>query len=116
MLGNYEEFDQVQKKPIQVHKNYIMVQIKSGIIFIDQHQAHVRILYEKYLHNLKQSAELVQKQLFPITINIAKDKVSLFTDILPQMQSMGFEIQSFGGEAFIAVSYTHLTLPTIYSV
>ena len=101
LLGNYEEFDQVQKKPIQVHNNYIMVQIKSGIIFIDQHQAHVRILYEKYLHNLKQSAELVQKQLFPITINIAKDKVSLFTDILPQMQSMGFEIQSFGGETFI---------------
>jgi len=78
-----------------------MVQIKSGIIFIDQHQAHVRILYEKYLHNLKQRSELVQKQLFPITINVAKDKVSLFNDILPEMQSMGFEISSFGGETFI---------------
>ena len=101
LLNNYEDFDQSEKKPVQLHNNYIMVQIKSGIIFIDQHQAHVRILYEKYLHNLKQRTELVQKQLFPITINIAKDKISLFEDILPEMQSMGFEIQSFGGETFI---------------
>ena len=101
LLNNYDEFDQSEKKPVQLHNSYIMVQIKSGIIYIDQHQAHVRILYEKYLHNLKERTELVQKQLFPITINIAKDKVSLFEDILPEMQSMGFEIQSFGGETFI---------------
>ncbi len=90
-----------EKQPLQVHSSYILVQIKSGLIIIDQHQAHVRVLYEKYLENFSRTKELVQKQLFPITINMPKDKVAMFEEIIPDLKSLGFEIQTFGGETFI---------------
>lgn len=99
LLGSQLETE--EKNPIQVHQNYIMVQIKSGFIFIDQHQAHVRILYEKYLHNLNKNQELVQKQLFPLTVTISKEKISLYEDLMPDLKQLGFEVQSFGGETFI---------------
>lgn len=87
--------------PIQINCGYILVPIKSGFIIIDQHTAHVRILYEKYLHNLNKQHELVQKQLFPLTINIGKDKVAIFEEIISDIHKLGFEIENFGGQTFI---------------
>jgi len=101
ILGSSDNFQPEEKHPTQIHKSYIIVQIKSGLMIVDQHQAHVRILYEKYINNLNNSKELVQKQLFPITINISKDKISMFEDIIPDLNALGFEIQSFGGETYI---------------
>lgn len=101
LLGNCDNFDTDEKKPWQVHNSYIIVQIKSGLIIMDQHQAHVRILYERYLNNLARNKELVQKQLFPITINVSKDKIAMLEDLLPELHSLGFELQAFGGETYI---------------
>lgn len=101
LLGTASEFEQAEKQPMQLHNSYVMMQIRSGVIFVDQHQAHVRILYEKYLRTLSERKELVQKQLFPLTVQISKDKVSMFNDLLPELSAMGFEIQAFGGETFI---------------
>lgn len=99
LLGNQIEAD--DKVPTQLHSSYILVQIKSGIIIVDQHEAHTRVLYEKYLHNLNKQPELVQKQLFPITFSLGKEKTSLMLDLIPELQSLGFEIQEFGGDTFI---------------
>jgi DNA mismatch repair protein MutL len=99
LLGDQIETD--DKVPTQLHSSYILVQIKSGVILVDQHQAHSRVLYEKYLHNLNKQPELVQKQLFPITFSLGKDKTSLMLDLIPELQSLGFEIQEFGGDNFI---------------
>jgi len=101
LLSSAANVETEEKHPLQVHSSYIIVQIKSGLIIIDQHQAHARILYEKYLQNLSKKKELVQKQLFPITLNMSKDKVAVLEEILPDLKSLGFEIQSFGGETFI---------------
>jgi len=101
LLGSIEPLESAEKFPFQIHNSYIIVQIKSGLIIIDQHQAHVRVLYEKYLDNLSSKKELVQKQLFPITLNVSKDKVAVFIDLIPDLESLGFLIQSFGGDTFI---------------
>ena len=93
--------DADEKKPMQVHNSFIVSQIKSGIMIIDQHQAHVRILYERYLNNLEHRKELIQKQLFPITVEVGKENIGIFEDIVPQLSAMGFEINSFGGQTFI---------------
>ncbi len=93
--------DNEEKQPMQVHNSFIVTQIKSGIMIIDQHQAHFRILYERYLNNLEQHRELVQKQLFPITVEISKENTSVFEDIIPQLSALGFEINSFGGQTYI---------------
>jgi len=101
LLGNIDNLECAEKLPFQVHNSYIIVQIKSGLIIVDQHQAHVRVLYERYLDNLSNKKELVQKQLFPITLTIAKDKIAMFEDLIPDLKSLGFLIQSFGGDTFI---------------
>mgnify|MGYP000031961089 CR=1 FL=1 len=93
---------QAQKKPFQIHNRYIILQMKSGIAIIDQHLAHQRILYERYLKNLDRKERLVQKQLFPITIQISKDKHAIFKDLEVELSQLGFDIQSFGGTTYVA--------------
>ncbi len=93
--------DSEEKEPYQIHNSYIIVQIKSGFFILDQYLAHQRILYEKYLLNLNDGEELIQKQLFPISLQIPKDRVEIFTELAKEMKNLGFDIQSFGGETFV---------------
>ena len=93
--------DSEEKEPYQIHNSYIIVQIKSGFFILDQYLAHQRILYEKYLINLNDGEELIQKQLFPISLQIPKDRVEIFTELAKEMKNLGFDIQSFGGETFV---------------
>ena len=101
LLSNLNHIDNDEKDPFQLHNNYIVVQIRSGFIIINQHVAHIRILYERYLKKLNQREELIQKQLFPISIQLSKDKIDLFNDLLTPLKNLGFEIQSFGGDSFV---------------
>ena len=101
LLTDHEQFHVEEKQPTQIHNAFILVQIKSGLMFIDQHHAHVRILYEKYLSNIEANKEVVQKQLFPITITVSKDKAKIFAEIIPEISALGFEIQNFGGDTYL---------------
>jgi DNA mismatch repair protein MutL len=101
LLSNLNHIDSDEKEPFQLHNNYIVVQIRNGFIIINQHLAHIRILYERYLKKLNKREELIQKQLFPISVQIAKDKIDLFNDLMTPLKSLGFEIQSFGGDSFV---------------
>ena len=96
-----EHLDTEVKKPSQLHNAYILVQIKSGMIIMDQHRAHRRVLYEQYLRNLDNNPESIQKQLFPITLTVDKDKVAMLTELAPSLRPLGFEVEAFGGETFI---------------
>jgi len=93
--------DSEEKEPYQIHNSYIIVQIKSGFFILDQYLAHQRILYEKYLKNLNEREELMQKQLFPISLQVPKDRVEIFSELSEEMKKLGFDIQSFGGETFV---------------
>lgn len=101
LLTAFNPVDNETKDPIQIHSGYVIVQIKSGFILINQHHAHVRILYERYLRKLNQREELIQKQLFPISLQISRDKIELFNDLIPSLNNLGFEIQSFGGDTYV---------------
>lgn len=90
-----------RKAPYQIHGTYIVSQIKSGFILIDQRTAHVRILYEKYLNTLQNKEAVTQKQLFAKTVEIAPADKSLMDDIIPQIQLLGFEIEDFGNNSYI---------------
>jgi len=101
LLSTLYTIETETKVPFQIHNQYIIVQVKSGFMLIDQNLAHQRILFEKYLRNLNKSEELIQKQLFPITIQVSKDKVDIFQELSTDLKGLGFEIQSFGGETFV---------------
>ncbi len=94
-------FANEQKRPYQIHATYIVSQIKSGFLLIDQQAAHERILYERYLAFLKDQQPLTQKQLFPKTINLSQIDSQVLLKILPDINLLGFDIQEFGNESFV---------------
>ncbi len=90
-----------RKEPYQLHNTYIVNQIKSGFLLIDQQAAHERILYEGYLDQLNQHVGMSQKQLFPISVDLTPGDAALLQDILHKVNAIGFEIEHFGKNSFI---------------
>jgi DNA mismatch repair protein MutL len=96
-----ESFSKIQKAPVQLHGAYILSQIKSGFILVDQQAAHERILYEGYLKMVQDKDGAVQRQLFPKTLTLPIQDSVLLKSILPEVNSLGFDIQEFGGDTFV---------------
>ncbi|MFK8101916.1 MAG: DNA mismatch repair endonuclease MutL [Saprospiraceae bacterium] len=89
-------FSKEQRPAYQIHTSYIVSQIKSGFLLIDQQAAHERILYEKYLAALNEEESFTQKELFPKQIKVSPTDAPLLSEILPAINALGFDIQAFG--------------------
>jgi DNA mismatch repair protein MutL len=85
-----------KRKPIQIHRRYIISQIKSGLIIIDQQNASERMLYERYLHALNSSKAAVQKSLFSKTITMNPADFEIVREMKNELNALGFEIREFG--------------------
>ena len=96
-----KSFSKKQKEPYQIHASYIISQIKSGFLLIDQQYAHERILYEKYLTALEQQQTVSQKQLFPRTIELSTMEAAMLESIRDEINLLGFDIENFGKNTFI---------------
>lgn len=89
------------KAPMQVHQHYILSHIKSGFFLIDQHAAHERILYERYLRSLQDKAMPTQQSLFPHTLDLAPADTALINALLPDLQHLGYDLEPFGQNTFV---------------
>lgn len=89
------------KKPSQLHNRFIISQIKSGIIVIDQHNASERILYEKYLSSLEKNNQSIQKQLFSKTIEMTPSDFELIMEMQDEITSLGFDVREFGKNTLV---------------
>ncbi len=85
----------------QLHNRYILTQIRSGMMIIDQNAAHERVLYEKALHSLESGFGLSQQLLFPHTIEFKPGEYEQIQELMPELRALGFEIENFGGTSFI---------------
>ena len=84
----------------QYKGRYIMTEVKSGLMIIDQHRAHVRILFEKYLSLLHDNKSFPQKVLFPEVVHFSVSEELVLRKIMPQMSSLGFELTDLGGSSY----------------
>lgn len=84
----------------QYKARYIMTAVKSGLMIIDQHRAHVRILYEKYLSLLHDNKSFPQKVLFPEVVHFSVSEDLVLRRIMPQMDSLGFELTDLGNGSY----------------
>ena len=84
----------------QYKGKYIMNAVKSGLMIIDQHRAHVRVLYEQYLGNLNNHQRQSQKVLFPECVQFSPSEALMLDRILPEMAAMGFELTPLGGNSY----------------
>ena len=96
-----KSFSRHQKQAYQIHNRYIVSQIKSGFLLIDQQAAHERILYERYLAALGNKQAATQRELFPKNIIVAPADTPIIKAILPQINRLGFDIQEFGKDTFV---------------
>ena len=85
----------------QIHNKYILTEISSGLIVIDQHVAHERILYEMAKKSLETGGLNSQKIMFPITLKYSPEDFSSLLDILPYLNKIGFDIREFGENSVI---------------
>ena len=84
----------------QYKGSYIMTAVKSGLMIIDQHRAHIRILYEAYLRQLAEHKMHSQKVLFPEMIQFAVSDQIRLNQILPEMNELGFQLDDLGGGSY----------------
>lgn len=84
----------------QYKGSYIMTAVKSGLMIINQHRAHVRILYEAYLRQLSEHKVHSQKVLFPEMVQFSVSDSVILDHILPEMTEMGFQLDNLGGGSY----------------
>ena len=91
-----------EKSPVhyQYKGQYIMTAVKSGLMIIDQHRAHTRILYEQYLARMADRKAVSQKMLFPEQIHFDTADSTLLSAVLPELEALGFELTSLGGSDY----------------
>ena len=80
----------------QLHNKYILSQIKNGLLIVDQHVAHERVLYERALTRFATSMRSTQQLLFPYTLELPAADFALLTELLPEFDMLGFDIKPFG--------------------
>ena len=93
--------DQELNKPserqlFQVHNRFILSQIKSGFMVINQQAAHERILYERFLQQLQNHSGVSQQSLFPQSVTLNSSDFELLKELLPDIRALGFDIREFG--------------------
>lgn len=86
---------------MQLHGQYILASVKSGLLVIDQNAAHERILYEKYLQNLENNAGAAQQLLFPCHIQVNPADFVLLKEQESAFRALGFMIEAFGKDSVI---------------
>lgn len=90
-----------QREPYQLHGTYIVSPIKSGFLLIDQQSAHERILYERYLHLIRQQSAVSQQQLFPKTLMLPPADAEILRNMMGELNHLGFDIQAQGHNTFV---------------
>jgi len=85
----------------QLHQSYIFIQIRGGLVIIDQHAAHERILYDGIKKTLSGKRPSVQSLLFPATLELTPDEFENYESVADLLPSMGFEVEPFGFRSII---------------
>ncbi len=98
----WKKADLLNLKIIGQFKNsYIICEDNRGIVIIDQHAAHERILYEKIVTRMKSAKLPAQRLLFAQTIHLNFTEAKIMEKLLPQLNKIGLETKHFGGNSFI---------------
>lgn len=86
---------------VALHNKYILAQIKSGLMIIDQHVAHERILYEKILNSFEANLPFSQQLLFAQTFHADPGDYALLKELEPYLIKMGFELKFFSKNTIV---------------
>ncbi|MDR0421800.1 MAG: DNA mismatch repair endonuclease MutL [Proteiniphilum sp.] len=84
----------------QYKQKYILTSVKSGLMIIDQHRAHVRILFDKYLEQIRNRKGISQRVLFPEVMDLSASEAAALPSVVDDLEALGFELSNLGGNSF----------------
>ena len=85
----------------QVHRSWILAEVRNGLLLIDQHAAHERVLFERIMSRFDDRTEASQRLLFPLTIRLTGPEYTIVEDLAGLLSTTGFEVEGFGGDTVI---------------
>ncbi len=96
----------------QVHENYIIAQTANGMVIVDQHAAHERLVYEKLKRQMAENGIAAQALLIPQIVELSAGDCARLLDLADDLARLGLGIEAFGGSA-VAVRETPAILGTV---
>ena len=87
----------------QYKGQYILTAVQSGLMMVEQRRAHIRILYERYMTQMREHNAATQGLLFPELLELSPSDAALLTGILDDVRALGFDISPLGGGSFSIV-------------
>ncbi len=88
----------------QALETYIICESREGLVLIDQHAAHERILYEKLKNRANADRPQAQNLLMPETLDLNHAETAVMEQMLPEFERIGLEIEPFGGDTYVVKS------------
>ncbi|UCG75822.1 MAG: DNA mismatch repair endonuclease MutL [Gemmatimonadota bacterium] len=88
----------------QLHDSYILAATRRGLLIIDQHSAHERVLYEETMLRFREAGAEAQRLLFPLTLTLSPAEYSAAEELAPLLGKIGFEVEAFGERTVIVRS------------
>jgi DNA mismatch repair protein MutL len=85
----------------QLRRTYIAFEHEDGLVLVDQHSAHERILYEQFMKALESGAAPAQRLLLPLTLHLGPAEGEAFDSNREYLERLGFEVEGFGGHTLI---------------
>ena len=86
---------------LQLKRTYLLFERDEGVVLIDQHSAHERVLYEQFMGVLDRGEAPSQRLLFPLTLHLGPAEAEAFEANQASFTALGFEIEGFGGHTLL---------------
>ena len=97
---NDSDMEERSVEHFQFRGQYILTAVQSGLMIVDQHRAHVRILYDRYIRQMEEQNTTGQRLLFPEMITVSPSDAVILHHITDDLSLMGFDITDLGGGSF----------------
>ena len=93
----FKDSNQVETKQttFQIQNKYIISTIKSGMLVIDQHRAHQRVLYEDFLQHITVKESMSQQLLFPVQLHFSPQEIEILRQVKEDLEHTGFLFSNF---------------------
>jgi len=88
----------------QALDTYILTETRDGLLIIDQHSAHERVLFHELMSAYEQGGRVGQRLLFPLTVRLTKAEYAVVEELGSLLDRSGFEVEGFGGNTVIVHS------------
>lgn len=85
---------------LQFKGRFILTSVKSGLMLIDQHRAHIRVLFDRYMMQIQQKQGMSQGVLFPEILQLPASEAAVLQSIIDDLSAVGFELTNLGGGSY----------------